>query len=67
MNLKHNCPKCGANEFITEPNQYDILTFGLTGFYIQSTEQVEQYRVFCRECFEEIDLLRSISEITLKK
>lgn len=66
MNLKYNCPNCGSNEFITEPNQYDILVFSKEGFETQSTEIIEEYKVFCRECSKEVDLLKSDKEVVLK-
>jgi predicted nucleic-acid-binding Zn-ribbon protein len=67
MNLKYNCPKCGADEFVTEPNQYDILVFTKKGFEVQSTEQVHDCKLFCRECSSEIDLLKSVKGVILKK
>ena len=67
MNLKYNCPSCNSEEFITEPNQYDILIFNDTGFTIQSNEQVDDYKIFCRECGKEVDILRSFTKIVLKK
>ncbi len=60
------CPNCGSTEFITEPNQYDVLIFSNNSFEIKKSEQIEGYKVFCRECSEEIDLFESIEKITLK-
>ena len=67
QNKKKMCPDCGSNEFITEPNQYDILIFSNNGFENQATKQIEEYKVYCRECSKEVDLLKSINKIVLKK
>ena len=64
---KYNCPKCNSNEFVTEPNQYDILIFAENGFEIQETEQTNDYKVFCRECFVEIDMIKSIQKVYVKR
>mgnify|MGYP003767713785 CR=1 FL=1 len=32
MSQKYKCPNCGSSEFITEPNQYDVLEFSKYGF-----------------------------------
>lgn len=55
------CPECGSNEFITEPNRYDVLVFTKDGFKVQSTKAIEDYKIFCRECSKEIDVLISTS------
>lgn len=49
------CPKCGAGEFITEPNQYDILTFSDRGFEILDTELMNDFKLFCRGCEIEVE------------
>lgn len=56
---KYNCPECGSNEFVTTPNQYDVLVFGANGFEVQTTEQTDDYKIFCRECSTEIDIMAS--------
>lgn len=66
MSQKYNCPNCGASEFITEPNQYDILEFSKNCFETISTETIDDYKIFCRECGEEVDILKSIKKIVLK-
>jgi hypothetical protein len=58
---KYNCPKCNSNEFVTEPNQYDILVFTENGFEIQETEPINDYKIFCRDCFAEMDISKSVS------
>jgi hypothetical protein len=65
--MKYNCPNCNSEEFITEPNQYDVLTFGKEGFITQSTEQIDEFRIFCRGCSKEVDMLKSNKKIVLKK
>ena len=66
MNLRFKCPSCGSSEFVSEPNQYDILVFTKDGFTTQSTQAVEEYKIYCRECSEEVDTLNSIKKIILK-
>lgn len=66
MSPKHCCPDCGSEEFISQPNQYDILIFTDTGFEIQSTEQIDECQVFCRACSKEVDIEKSDKEIFMK-
>ena len=66
MDSKYCCPNCGSDEFMTSPNQYDILTFSEAGIEIQSTEQVYEYELFCRECGEGVEFLESEKKIILK-
>jgi hypothetical protein len=65
--MKYNCPNCNSEEFITEPNQYDVLAFGKQGFITQSTEQIDEFKIFCRLCSREVDTLKSDKKIVLKK
>ena len=51
----NNCPNCGSNEFITAPNQYDVLTFRNGNFKTLSVQQVDVFKIYCRECSEEIE------------
>lgn len=67
MNLKSKCPNCGSAEFVTEPNQYDILIFKKNNFIIQSTEQIDDYRIYCRECGKKVNILKSKSKIVLEE
>ncbi len=66
MNPKYNCPNCHCEEFITEPNQYDVLNFTEKGFEIKHTEQIEDFKTYCRECGKEVDVFKSITKIILK-
>ncbi|HOF16329.1 MAG TPA: hypothetical protein PLF32_04645 [Bacteroidales bacterium] len=52
-------PNCGSSEFITEPNQYDVLEFSKYGFETISTETIDEYKIFCRECGKEITIEKS--------
>lgn len=61
-NKKNSCPECGSEEFVTEPNQYDILVFSGNSFEVQSTEQCDGVAIFCRECGKEIDEQESINQ-----
>jgi len=49
------CVDCGAGELITEPNQYDILTFSGGQFEIDHTKTIDDFKIFCRECSAEIN------------
>jgi len=50
------CPNCNSEEFVTEPNRYDILKFGNKKFDIVKLEFTEdEYKIFCRECGSEIN------------
>lgn len=47
--------ECGCNEFITQPNQYDIYQINnskLELIEILNTEEEE--KLFCRECSKEL-------------
>lgn len=66
-NLK--CPNCDSEEFIAEPNRYDILKLGDEKFDVVKSEFTEsKYKIFCRECSSEIDEKSSVknSKIILK-
>ncbi len=65
MPQNYSCPNCGSHEFITEPNQYDIFSFSENGFAIIATTQIDDYKLFCRVCSEEIDENKSIESISI--
>lgn len=48
------CPNCGNEEFLSEPNQYDIMTFKNGQFIIEYSESFDTDRIFCRGCGEEV-------------
>lgn len=52
---KNQCPKCGSLEFITEPNQYDVLKFNNGHFETKGLEFCDEFKLFCRECSAEIN------------
>lgn len=66
MSQKYKCPNCGSSEFVTEPNQYDVLEFTKNGFETKTTEIIDDYKITCRECSEEVDILKSTKKIVLK-
>lgn len=66
MNPHHCCPKCGANEFITEPNQYEVLTFTDEGFQVLRNEYIYDYKIFCRECSAEVGEVQQSAQVVLK-
>ncbi|MDO8524251.1 MAG: hypothetical protein Q7R99_01320 [bacterium] len=49
------CAKCGAGEFVSEPNQYDILTFSDGQLQVDHTENINDFKIFCRECGVEVE------------
>ena len=52
----YKCPKCGSEEFTTQPNRYDCLKFVNGQFKVEKSEFTnEKVRVFCRGCGAEID------------
>ena len=60
---KTKCPKCGSEEFITHPNQYDCLIFVNGQFKVEKSEFInEKERFFCRQCSAEIDEKASIED-----
>ncbi|PJA01846.1 hypothetical protein COX74_00580 [bacterium (Candidatus Gribaldobacteria) CG_4_10_14_0_2_um_filter_41_16] len=61
---KNQCPKCGAVEFITEPNQYDVLRLNNGHFEIEHSEFCDEFKIFCRECSTEIN--EKVSEVKHK-
>jgi RNA polymerase subunit RPABC4/transcription elongation factor Spt4 len=56
------CPECESEEFITEPNQYDVLVFEDNKFIIQKTLSTnDKEKIICRECWTEVDIAQSIA------
>ncbi|MEK7203289.1 MAG: hypothetical protein AAB653_03160 [Patescibacteria group bacterium] len=49
------CSECGEGEFITQPNQYDVLTFSNGQFEVDHTESIDNFKIFCRECGVEVE------------
>ena len=66
--IKNICPNCNSDEFITLPNQYDILRFRNGEFTPERTEFIDEYKIFCRECSTEVDEIESekINRVVLK-
>jgi len=51
------CPKCGSEEFTTQPNRYDCLRFVNGQFQVEKSEFTDDKdRFYCRECGAEIDV-----------
>ena len=53
-NPKYACPKCGAAEFITAPNSYDLFEAVGDKLLWRKTESgdSDEDALFCRECGE---------------
>lgn len=63
MENSNQCPKCGSTEFLTEPNQYDVISFVNGNFNVIRSESTDdEYKVFCQECYEEIDFNGSLDK-----
>ncbi len=53
---QQQCLKCGCEEFVSEPNQYDVLRFEVGKFEVRHAEDVhDKIKIFCRACGAEID------------
>lgn len=51
------CPNCGSDEFVSDPNYYDVLQFIKGDFRIIRSEPYNDvYRIYCRYCGEEVDV-----------
>lgn len=67
--MKHKCLNCNSEEFVTSPNQYDLLKFSDKKFDIIKSEFTEdKCKIFCRECGSEVDEQSSVknNKIILK-
>lgn len=61
MYENNQCPNCGSETFITEPNQYDVMSFLDGEFNIIRSESTDDgYKFLCENCFEEIDFNGSL-------
>lgn len=67
-NQKNRCPECDSPEFISELNRYDVYEFEDDDFVITNTHFLDDYKTYCRNCQEEVDVLASIAnkKVTLK-
>jgi hypothetical protein len=65
---KYQCPECGSEEFISEPNRYDVFEFQENDFVVTNSHFINEYTFFCRECNQEINVELSIQNkrVTLK-
>ncbi len=62
MSNKNKCPECDSEEFISEPNRYDVFQFEDNDFIVANTHFIDEFKTFCRECGEEIDVELSIQK-----
>lgn len=50
---KSKCPKCGSEEFTTQPNRYDCLRFVNGQFQVEKSELIDDKdRIFCRQALQ---------------
>ena len=63
MSENNRCPNCDSEQFITEPNQYDVVNFESGNFNVLRSESTDdEHKVFCEECSEEIDFNNSLEQ-----
>lgn len=67
-NRKNRCPECDSPEFISELNRYDLYEFQDDDFVVTNNHFLDDYKTYCRDCQEEIDVSASIAnkKVTLK-
>lgn len=58
----YQCPECEGEQFFTEPYHYDILEFDGENFVIVNEEYGDEYKIYCRDCGEEVD-----EDLSIKK
>lgn len=59
---KNICPECDSEEFVSVPNQYDILTFADDDFVVRETAPTnDKEKIYCRECGTEINVEESLA------
>ncbi len=65
---KNKCPNCDSPEFISELNRYDVYEFQEDDFAKTNDHFLDDYKTYCRDCQEEIDVPASIAnkKVTLK-
>jgi hypothetical protein len=52
---KYICQTCGCNEFVTNPNRYDIFIAENGKLFFKKSELInEELELFCRECSEKL-------------
>lgn len=65
---KNRCPNCDSPEFISELNRYDVYEFQNDDFEVTNNNYLDEFKTFCRDCQEKIDVSASIENkrMTLK-
>ena len=60
-NQSHKCPECGSEDFITQPNRYDVMTFTGEKFELSDSHCTDDQEVYyCRECSKEVNIAASV-------
>lgn len=50
---KHGCPYCGATEYVTAPNAYDVYVVEHGELCFENRALTDdEFKLFCRECGE---------------
>jgi len=51
--MEYKCKKCGGEEFITQPNRYDVYKNHNGAVELQSSKFIDEPEIlYCRECSE---------------
>ncbi len=56
---KNVCPECDSEEFISEPNQYEVYEFSEGDFVATDSHFIDEYKIYCRECSSEVNVEES--------
>lgn len=54
--MEYRCKVCGCEEFISQPNQYDVFENYDGKLVFKKSEQIDDaLELFCRECSEKLE------------
>ncbi len=54
--MEYKCKKCGCEEFVSQPNQYNIFENNNGILILKTVELVnDKLELFCRECSEKLE------------
>ncbi len=56
---KNAWPECDSEEFISQPNQYEVYEFNEGYFVTTDNHFIDEYEIYCRECSSEVDVQES--------
>lgn len=54
--MEYKCKICGCEEFISQPNRYDVFENRNGKLVFKESEQIDDaLELFCRECSEKLE------------